>query len=118
VMFSGHHGNQILSSSLSGTPVRIYQSVTRDSATGAIYLKVVNATTEPADVAVKLTGGPKISPNGQMETLTAPSTEDTNTISDPKNIVPAAHAMPGLGDSFTLHLKPLSINVLTLHEQN
>jgi alpha-N-arabinofuranosidase len=116
VMFSGHHGNQILSSSLSGTPVRIYESVTRDSATGTIYLKVVNATTDPAAVSVKLAGGPKIRPNGQMEVLTAPSTEDTNTITDPKNIVPQTRAMPGLGDDFTLHLEPLSINVLTLHE--
>jgi alpha-N-arabinofuranosidase len=116
VMFSGHHGDQILSSSLSGTPVRIYESVTRDSVTGTIYLKVVNATTDPADVSVKLAGGPKIRPNGQMEVLTAPSTEDTNTITDPKNIVPQTHAMPGLGDDFTLHLEPLSINVLTLHE--
>jgi alpha-N-arabinofuranosidase len=117
VMFSGHHGNEILTSSLSGTPVRVYQSVTRDSATGTIYLKVVNAATEPADVSVKLSGGAKISPNGQMETLTAPATEDTNTMGDPKRIVPSTHAMPGMGDSFTLHLEPLSINVLTLHEE-
>jgi alpha-N-arabinofuranosidase len=117
VMFSSHHGNQILSSSLSGTPVRVYQSVTRDSASGTIYLKVVNAATEPADVSVKLSGGPKISPNGQMETMTAPATEDTNTMADPKRIVPATHALPGMGESFTLHLDPLSINILTLHEE-
>jgi alpha-N-arabinofuranosidase len=117
VMFGSRHGNQILSSSLSGTPVRVYQSVTRDAATGAIYLKVVNAATEPADVSVKLSGGAAVSPDGQMEILTAPSTEDTNTINDPKRIVPATHEMSGLGDSFTLHLDALSINILTLHEK-
>ena len=117
VMFSSHHGNQILSSSLSGTPVRVYQSVTRDSASGTIYLKVVNAATEPADVSVKLSGRTEDQPNGQMETMTAPATEDTNTMADPKRIVPATHALPGMGDSFTLHLDPLSINILTLHEE-
>ena len=118
VLFSQHHGDEILNSSLSssgsGAPVRLYQSVTRDKATGTLYLKLVNAATTPAPVTVKLSTAGKAGASGRLYTLSAPSTEATNSITDPTRIVPAERAMKQLGGSFQMVLQPLSINVIEL----
>ncbi len=113
-MFSRHHGDEILNSSFSGTPVRLFQSVTRDAATGTMYLKLVNATTLPAPIAIRLTGSGQAAAAGTMYTLTAPSTEATNSIDDPTRIVPSQHPLLQLGGGFTVMLAPLSINVVEL----
>ena len=116
VLFSGHHGDEILRSSFAGSPapVRLYQSVTRDRATGTLYLKLVNATTVPAPVTVTLSNAGKVGGSGHMYTLSAPSTEATNSIADPTHIVPVEHDLElgQSGGSFKLVLQPLSINVL------
>ncbi len=122
VLFSSHHGDEILNSAFSeagtgsgtatGNPVRLFQSVTRDAATGTMYLKLVNATTSPAPVTVNLSNARKVGATGHMYTLSAPSTEATNSITDPTRIVPTEHDLPRLGASFPVVLQPLSINVL------
>jgi alpha-N-arabinofuranosidase len=111
-MFSKYHGDEILKSSFSGSPLRLFESVTRDAATGTMYLKLVNATTLAAPVTVQLSGGEKMAASGTMFTLTAPSTEATNSINDPTRIVPAQKPLTQVGASFTVMLAPLSINVL------
>jgi alpha-N-arabinofuranosidase len=111
-MFSKYHGDEILKSSFSGSPLRLFESVTRDAATGTMYLKLVNATTLAAPVTVQLSGGEKMADSGTMFTLTAPSTEATNSIGDPTRIVPSEHPLSQVGRSFTVTLAPLSINVV------
>ena len=132
VLFSQHHGDEILNSSFASTgagtgtdagagagssagsqdPVRLYQSVTRDAATGTLFLKLVNATTQAAPVTVRLANARKPGAAGHLYTLSAPSTEATNSITDPTRIVPAERDLTQLGGSFQLMLQPLSINVL------
>ncbi len=114
VLFSQHHGDEILNSSLSGSPARLYQSVTRDKATGTLYLKLVNAATMPAPVTVKLSNTGKAGASGRLYTLSAPSTEATNSITDPTHIVPTERDLKQLGSSFQVVLQPLSINVLEI----
>ncbi len=117
MLFSRHRGDEILNSSFSGSPVRLFQSVTRDAASSTLYLKLVNATTLPAPVAIKLTGAKKAGASGTMWTLSAPSTEATNSISDPTRIVPLEHPLAQAGSSFTVTLAPLSINVIKVPGQ-
>ncbi len=113
VLFSGHHGDEILTATLGGKTTRVYQSTTRDSRTGTLYIKLVNATTNPAPVAVQISGN-KPGANGRMYTLSAPSTEATNSITDPNRIVPREHAFTPIGANLQLVLEPLSINVIEL----
>ncbi len=115
VMFANHHGDEILSARMAGNTLRMYQSTTRDSRTGTVYIKLVNATTDPAPLAVRLDGR-KASGNARVFTLSAPSTEATNSIADPVRIVPKEHAVTPIGAGLDLVLEPLSINVIELRE--
>ncbi len=113
-MFSGHHGDEILNAGLSGSPVRMYESVTRDSAKGTMFIKLVNATTDPAPVTIEINGGPKLGGSGHIYTMSAPSTEATDSITGPTRIVPVERALTASGSQLQLTLQPLSINVLEL----
>ncbi len=120
VLFSQHHGDEILGSTLSGAaggfnaPVRLFQSVTRDAATGTVIVKLINASSLPTTVTVRLANSQKIGATGHMYVLSAPSTETTNSINDPERVIPSEHELGRLGSSFRLQLQPLSINVLEL----
>jgi alpha-N-arabinofuranosidase len=114
VLFSEHRGDQILNSTLSGSPLRVYQAVTRDSARGTIYIKLVNANTRPAEIQVKLEGLHVTGSDGKVWTLSAPSTEATNSIVAPERIMPKQHTLSGLAGSFPIQLQPLSINVIEI----
>jgi alpha-N-arabinofuranosidase len=114
VLFAGHHGDEILKSSWTGDPVRLFESVTRDTRTGTVYLKLVNATTLPATVKLDMTGAGKVGASGTMYTLTGASTEDTNSIGDPTHIVPVETPMSGVKAEMSVELKPLSINVVEI----
>ncbi len=112
-LFSGHHGDEILQAALGGKTTRIYQSTTRDSKTGTLYIKLVNATTNPAPLAVQI-NGKKPGANGRMYTLSAPSTEATNSITAPDRITPREHVFTPIGANLQMVLEPLSINVIEL----
>ena len=116
VLFSGHHGDEILDAAMPDAPVRLFASVTRDANTGTVYLKLVNAANLARTVQVRLhhDARPAAGP-AKMYVLTAPSTEATNSIDDPTRIVPEEHSLGALGSDFPLSLPPLSINVLELH---
>ncbi len=115
VLFSGHHGDEILNASMPDAPVRLFQSVTRDAKTGTVYLKLVNASDLPRTVNVRLQhGGRSAAGSATLYLLTAASTEATNSIGDPAHIVPSERSIGTLGNEFPLHLAPLSINVVEL----
>ena len=115
VLFSSHRGDQILASNFSGEPVRVFRSVTRDSKTGTIYLKLVNASGVPSTVNVQMKGASGVESAGTEYTLTAPTTQTTNSITDPTRVVPTEHPIDNLGANFPVTLAPLSINVIAVH---
>ncbi len=112
VLFSTHHGDEILTAELDGAPDRVYTSVTRDAASGLLHIKLVNASEQAMTVAVRLRHAGSIENVGRLFTLSAPSPEATDSIGDPERVVPAERDLSGLGESFPLPLAPLSINVL------
>ncbi len=117
VLFSGHRGDQILGSEFTGDPVRLFASVTRDRASGTLFLKLVNATTEARQLRVDVQGA-RVGA-GRQFVLSAPSTEATNSITDPTRIVPVEHSVSApVGGTLSLDLQPLSINVFELPEQH
>jgi alpha-L-arabinofuranosidase len=115
VMFDQAHGDVVLPTTLQTSGgSQLYQSVTRDSRSGTIYLKLVNMAGTVQPVHVTLNGVRGIKPTAQASVLTSSSPQDTNTLSDPAKIVPVTNKVNGLGPSFDLQLSPYSITVLPI----
>jgi alpha-L-arabinofuranosidase len=115
VMFDQAHGDVVLPTTLTTSGgSQLYQSVTRDSRSGTIYLKLVNMAGAVQPVHVTLNGVSGIKPTAQASVLTARSPQDTNTLSDPAKVVPVTNKVSGLGPSFDLPLPPYSITVLPI----
>ena len=138
-MFSTHHGDNVLAISEQGVPNRawtppagrgraqtpppapmpqqvplVFFNATRDSKTGTIYVKVVNRGATPQPVKVAITGTSAVQPTGKIATMAAGSPDDTNSITEPRKIVPVTSNVNGLSASFTRDFPPYSISVLEL----
>jgi alpha-N-arabinofuranosidase len=92
----------------------LFCEATRDSVTGTIYLKVVNRAAEAQQVHVMISGVKTIASRGQTVTLSASSPDDTNSITEPKKIVPVTEKVDGLSADFTRAFPQYSITVLKL----
>jgi alpha-N-arabinofuranosidase len=141
-MFSAHHGDVVLPLDAQGIPTKEWQppagrgrgapaatppplppvqqvpllffDATRDSKTGTIYLKVVNRASTAQPVHVALSGLTSVEPKGQAITMAASSPEDTNSITEPRKIVPVTTTADGLAADFTRPFPPYSITVLQI----
>jgi alpha-N-arabinofuranosidase len=104
VLFASHLGDQTLGSKVEGAGDRFFYSITRDSAKKQLYLKLVNASSAPQPVEIEFTGA-KLAATGTLVSLSAKSTQATNTMEQPKAIFPVEtalavsnhlrHTMPG-----------------------
>ncbi|MDP2898546.1 MAG: alpha/beta hydrolase-fold protein [bacterium] len=133
-MFSTMHGDEILATDSQNIPTREWQprafrggtpppprqirevffSATRDSKSGVIYLKVVNAAGTPQRVNVQINGAAKIEAEGEAVSLAASSPSDTNSIEQPQKIVPRTEKVDNLSANFSREFPPYSISVLKL----
>jgi alpha-N-arabinofuranosidase len=82
--------------------------------TKAIYVKVVNSAGQPQDVRVEISGASGVKSSGQITVLSAGNPDATNSIKEPKKIVPVSTSITGLGKSFTRTFPPYSVTVLQL----
>ncbi|MGH8024293.1 MAG: alpha-L-arabinofuranosidase C-terminal domain-containing protein, partial [Limisphaerales bacterium] len=136
VMFSTMHGNQILATRSENIPTREWQprpsrgrtrtpqklrqiffDATRDRQSGTIYLKIVNEAGTPQNINIQISGASKIKPDGEATVLRANNPDDTNSIQEPRNIVPVTEAVSGLSANFTRDFPPYSITVLKLRTE-
>jgi alpha-N-arabinofuranosidase len=114
-MFARHAGNVVLPATLTTTGgSRLFHSVTQDSLSGTIFLKLVNCAGSPQPVHITLTGPIKVSSRAKLVVLTSGSPQDTNTLSDPDRVVPRRRTLTGIAPSFDLTLEPSSIQVLEI----
>jgi len=114
VMFSTHLGNQILGSKLDTTNPRLFESVTYDSKTHRLHLKLVNASSMPQAVQIKLNGAAHVSSKATVTTLSGKTTQETNSIAEPSRVVPVVSSIANAGATFTHTLPRYSIQVLDL----
>jgi alpha-N-arabinofuranosidase len=141
VMFSRYAGDVLLTTVASDIPTRTWQppaprrrdpnepqqpappplqvptvgySVTRDTKTGTVFVKIVNRAAEPQAVRFEFTGLQTVEAKGETVTLSAKSLDDTNSITEPKKVVPVTAAAEGFGREFTRTFEPFSITVLQL----
>ena len=112
-LFSVHHGDTVIASTLD--PVKdVFFSVTRDSHSGLIIVKVVNTGAAPQTLAVELTGLAAIDPTGTAIVLTSANPTDTNTLAEPTKVMPVTVPLSGLGLHFTREFPAYSLTVLQL----
>jgi alpha-L-arabinofuranosidase len=136
-MFSLHTGDQVLAVSAENLPTyswvqtgrthngvsqpprtntvkSLFYSATRDSKTGKILVKVVNRSDLARDVKIAITGAGKVGKKGVATVLQAANRNETNSLKDPRHVVPVTEKVSGLGAGFTRTFPPCSITVLEL----
>ena len=111
-MFSQNHGDAILKTTVANPP--LHYSVTKDTKTGDIYLKIVNTQSTPKPVEITLRGLASLAPDATAITLSAPGPGDSNSIDDPAHVVPVTTTVRDIKPAFTYTFAPWSITVLRL----
>ncbi|AFL90596.1 alpha-L-arabinofuranosidase [Terriglobus roseus DSM 18391] len=109
-IFAEFLGTDVPTSAITGANKRFFYSVTRDAS--KLYLKVVNASTEPQALDVKIDGA-TIAGEATLTTLHANNRADTNTLTDPKHIVPVTSKLRAAAATHRT-VPPLTIEVITL----
>ena len=117
VMFAGHVGTETVASDLEGAGDRLFYTVTRDAAKGIVYLKIVNASSKSQDLKISLDGAKDVKATGKLVRLSAGTTAATNSITDPKRVVPVESVVKGVSKEFTRTVPGYSIDVLELGVQ-
>jgi alpha-L-arabinofuranosidase len=92
----------------------IYASATRDTATGEIILKVVNAAAQPVETAISLDGISKIPGNARAIVLTSANPTDENSLTDPRKVQPRTEEITLAGPKFTRSFPGNSVTVLRI----
>ena len=115
-MFAGHIGTEIVPATLAGAGPRVFASATRDEVRHKIFVKVVNANSTPQAVTIDLEGAGKLAPRAALTTLSGTTPNATNSIGDPRNLVPAEHSIPVTGPALKLTFAAWSVNVLELSD--
>jgi alpha-N-arabinofuranosidase len=121
VMFAKYLGNQTVASQLNlpgldpASP-RFFYSITRDSAKKRLYLKLVNATSTPRSLDIDLPGI-KLAETGELISLSGKTTQATNTIDSPKQIVPLETSLHGVSEHIHHTVPGYAIQVLVLDEK-
>ncbi|MCU1251221.1 MAG: Alpha-N-arabinofuranosidase, partial [Edaphobacter sp.] len=107
-------GDQILGSKLETTNPRLFESVTCESKTRRLHLKLVNASSLPQPVEIKLNGAPRVSSKATVTTLSGKTTQETNAIAEPTRVVPVVSSVGNAGATFTHTVPKYSIQVLDI----
>jgi len=75
----------------------------------------VNANSEGKRISIALDGVTKVAPKALLVTLSGKTRNATNTITDPRAVVPVKHAVAIAGPKFDHTFAPYSVNVLELN---
>ena len=137
-MFSTHHGDDILATDAQDIPTytwqppartrngvpqpapaarqlpTVYFDVTRDSVSGKIFLKIVNRAAVPQPLKIEISGVASVAEKGEAIVLKANNPDDTNSLQEPKKIIPVTEKVKGLGKEFTREFPAYSITILEL----
>jgi len=120
VLFASYLGSETPASKLEGVGPegavpKFFYSVTRDAAKKKLYVKLVNASTTAQALEIDLPGA-KLAADGKLVMLHAHSTQATNTIEHPTQVVPVESALHGVGAKMEHTLPGLSVEVMVLDE--
>ena len=116
VMFASYLGDHTVASKLENADPKLFYSSTLNTAKKQLYLKLVNASSDPQPVQVALRGAQPTS-SAKLIRLSAPDTQTTNIIYDPNRLVPVESSVHDLSANFPLTLPAYSIQVLQIDLQ-
>jgi alpha-N-arabinofuranosidase len=116
VMFGSYLGDHTLGSKIEGAGPKLFYSITGSKAKKRIYLKVVNAESTSQALDIDFTGT-KLAGTAKLVSLSAHDTQATNSIDDPKQIVPVETALHGVTNHLSRTLPAFSIQVIEFEEQ-
>lgn len=112
-MFSTNVGDERLPITLSETSVQA--SVTRDSKSGTIYLKLVNPTASESPVKIELKGA-NLQSTARVTTMAAEPAA-TNSIDHPDTVLPKDSELKDVTESFAYPVAAHSISVIQLRSR-
>jgi alpha-N-arabinofuranosidase len=110
-MFSTNLGDEILKTTETDTAVLV--SATRDSRSGAVYVKLVNPGEANAPVRLDLKGTGPLASTATAWTLAA-DPQATNSIDAPAKVIPVASKVSGVAPGFTYTVPRHAIVTLIL----
>ena len=133
-MFSLQHGDAVVATSAENLPTydwvqtgrrgngqartnevkSVFYSATRDTKHNQLIVKIVNRADTAQPVQIDITGVKSIASRGTSTVLQAANRNETNTLTDPKHLVPTTEKVRDLGASFTRTYPPCSVTVLVL----
>jgi alpha-N-arabinofuranosidase len=113
-MFAEYLGTEVPKSSIANANGRFFYSVTTDPAKGDVYLKLVNASSEPQPVDISVTAANDVSKTAALISLTGANPAETNTISTPRRIEPEKTTLQKAGAEFSHTVPAYSIQVIAL----
>ncbi len=111
-MFSTYLGTQVVSTDLAGAAPRVFESVTRNPSVQRLYIKIVNATSETQPILIRLFGTGKMMPAATLISLSGRTPNATNSIADPRAVVPVERRIQIAGPKFQWSFAPYSVSVL------
>jgi alpha-N-arabinofuranosidase len=111
-LFGTHIGDEILKTTVADTEV--LTSVTRDSKSGAIYVKLVNASDAAAPIQLDVKGVASLAATATALTLGG-DPQATNSIDAPEAVVPVPSNVTGVKSGFTYTVPAHTVVVLTLN---
>jgi alpha-N-arabinofuranosidase len=114
VMFSTHLGDQIAVSNLDTTNPRLFESATFNSKNHHLFVKLVNASSMSQAVQIHLGGTTRVHNVATVTTLSGNTTQETNSISEPRRIIPVVSSISNAATSFTHTLPKYSIQILEI----
>jgi alpha-N-arabinofuranosidase len=111
-MFAEYLGTEVPASTLTGGGSRFFYSVTKDA--GKVYLKLVNASSEPQAVSIELGGAGNVAKTGTLVSLTGTGPAETNTLAAPTRIVPVKTTLKNTGAKFSHTVPAFSVEAIEL----
>jgi alpha-N-arabinofuranosidase len=110
-MFSTNRGDEILKTTFADTSLQ--GSVVRDRATSTIILKIVNPSELASLLTIDLQGARQVAARAELITLAA-DPHDTNTLQDPRKVVPVTSWIDGVSSSFQHTFAAHSVTIIKL----
>ena len=111
VMFASYLGDHTVRSKLENGGAKLFYSATVNTAKKELYLKLVNASSDPQPLQIAMPGVHPAA-NAKLVRLSAHDTQETNSINDPNRLVPVETAVHDVSGNFSLTLPAYSIQVL------
>jgi len=115
VMFGKYLGTEVVGTTLTNAGPHVFTSVTRDDKQHKLFVKIVNASSDEVPLSIALNGIKALKPEAKLVTLCGKTPDATNSITNPKALVPVEHKLAVSGARLQQSFVPYSINVLELN---